>query len=102
MKARWIALFVVALVAEAIAVRLGWIDDPIPKLAGAAAWTTSRAAGVIAFVALTLDMVFGLSVSTGVFDRIVPRAASVDVHRWLASVSLTLVAIHALALLCDG
>lgn len=100
-KARWIGLFVVALVAEAIAARLGWIDDPMPTLAGTAAWTTSRAAGVVAFVALTLDMVFGLFVSTGVFDRIVPRAASVDVHRWLSGVALSLVAIHALALLGD-
>lgn len=100
-RTRWIGLVVVALVAEALAVRLGLITDPIPKLAGTAAWTTSRAAGVTAFGALTLDVVFGLFVSTGLLDRWVPRGASVDVHRWLSSVSLTLVAVHALALLGD-
>lgn len=100
--ARWIGALVIALVIEAIVVRLGWIDDPIPKLAGSELWTTSRAAGVIAFVALTLDMVFGLFVSTGAFDRWVPRASSVDVHRWLSGVSLTLVSVHALALLGDA
>jgi predicted ferric reductase len=41
-------------------------------------------------------------VSTGAIDRWIPRGASVDVHRWLSSVSLTLVAVHALALLGDG
>jgi sulfoxide reductase heme-binding subunit YedZ len=100
-RTRWIGLAVVALVVEAIAVRLGVIADPIPKLAGTAAWITSRAAGVTAFGALTLDVVFGLFVSTGAIDRWVPRGASVDVHKWLSSVALSLVAVHALALLVD-
>ena len=64
-RARWIGLAIVALVVEATLVRLGVVTDPIPKLAGSAAWTTSRAAGVTAFAALTLDVVFGLFVSTG-------------------------------------
>src|SRR5262249_51235342 len=68
-KARWICLVVAALVVEAIAVRLGVIADPIPKLAGTEMWTTSRAAGVTAFGALTLDVLFGLFVSTGAIDR---------------------------------
>ena len=101
-RSRWLALVVVALVAEAIAVRCGLVADPIPKLAGTAAWTTSRAAGVTAFAALTLDVVFGMFVSTGVVDRWVPRGASVDVHRWLSSVSLAFVVVHVLALLGDA
>ena len=101
-RTRWIVVAVAALVAEAIAVRLGMIADPIPKLAGTGAWTMSRAAGVTAFGALALDVVFGLFVSTGILDRIVPRGASVDVHRWLSSVSLSLVAVHALALFGDS
>jgi methionine sulfoxide reductase heme-binding subunit len=102
MKTKLILFAILALVAEAIAVRLGWFADPIPKLAGTAAWTTSRAAGVTAFGALTLDVVFGLFVSTGAIDRWVPRGASVDVHRWLSSVALTFVGVHALALLGDA
>ena len=101
-KTRWIALLIIALAVEAFAVRLGWFDDSIPKLVGTAAWTTSRAAGVTAFAALTLDVIFGLFVSTGILDRWVPRGASVDVHKWLSSVSLGLVAIHSLALLGDA
>jgi len=101
-RTRWIGLVVAVLVADAIAVRFGLIADPIPKLAGTAAWTTSRAAGVTAFAALTLDVVFGLFVSTGAIDRWVPRGASVDVHKWLSSVSLAFVALHSLALLGDA
>jgi predicted ferric reductase len=101
-RTRWIGLVVIALAAEAIAVRLGLLADPIPNLAGTAAWTTSRAAGVTAFGALTLDVVFGLFASTGAIDRWVPRGASVDVHRWLSSVSLALVAVHSVALLGDA
>jgi sulfoxide reductase heme-binding subunit YedZ len=100
-RTRWIGLAVVALVVEATLVRFGVVTDPIPKLAGTAAWTTSRAAGVTAFAALTLDVVFGLFVSTGLIDRWVPRGASVDVHKWLSSVALTLVGVHSLALLVD-
>ena len=99
---RWLlSACVAACVLEAVAVRLGWIADPVPRLSGPEAWTTSRAAGVIAFAALTLDMIFGLSISTGVLDRWIPRGASVDVHRWLSSVSLSLIAVHALVLMAD-
>ncbi len=101
-RARWIAVGVLALVAEALAVRFHIIADPLPKLAGNEAWITSRAAGVTAFAALALDVVFGLFCSTGLLDRWVPRGASIDVHRWLSGVALSLVAVHAGALLADG
>lgn len=101
-RARWITLAVVVLAADALAVRLGWLDHALPRLAGPQAWTCSRAAGVTAFVALTLDVVFGLFVSTGVLDRWVPRGASVDVHRWLSGVALALIGVHAVALLADA
>ena len=100
MKRRLLFLIIALFVAEAVAVRLGWMPD-LPRLSGPEAWTTSRAAGVIAFAALTLDMVFGLSISTGILDRWIPRGASVDVHRWLSSVSLSLIAVHALVLMAD-
>lgn len=101
-RTRWIIVSVVSLcVVEALAVRLGWVSDPMPRLSGPWAWTTSRAAGVIAFAALTFDVIFGLTLSTGVLDRVVPRGASVDVHRWLSSVSLSLIAVHALVLVAD-
>jgi len=89
------------LVLDAIAVRAGIAAGAIPKLAAPSLWITSRAAGVTAFLALTLDVAFGLFVSTGVADRVIARARSVDVHRWLSTVALAMTAVHALALLGD-
>lgn len=89
------------LVLDAIAVRAGIATGAIPKLAGTSLWVTSRAAGVTAFLALTLDVVFGLFVSTGAADRWIPRARSVDVHRWLSTVGLAMTGVHAFALLGD-
>jgi sulfoxide reductase heme-binding subunit YedZ len=90
------------LLLDAVAVRLGLAPGVMPTLAGTSLWITSRAAGVTAFLALTLDMVFGLLVSTGAGDRIIPRARSVEVHRWLSMAALAWTALHALALLGDG
>jgi len=92
---------VLLLVLDAVAARLGLAAGAIPKLPGTALWATSRAAGVTAFLALTLDVVFGLFVSTGAADRLVPRARSVDIHRWLSTVALTLTGVHAIALIGD-
>lgn len=92
---------VLLIVLDAVAVRLGLAAGAIPKLAGTSLWVTSRAAGVTAFLALTLDVIFGLLVSTGAADRLVPRARSVDVHRWLSSVALALTGVHAIALIGD-
>jgi methionine sulfoxide reductase heme-binding subunit len=64
-------------------------------------WIASRAAGATAFLALALDVIFGLAVSTGGLDRLVPRGRSVAVHRWLSAVALVLTGAHALALLGD-
>jgi predicted ferric reductase len=89
------------LVVDAIAARAGLTSGLIPTLAGTAAWTTSRAAGVTAFAALTADVLFGLAVSTGVIDRWLARGRVVEVHRWLASVALALTGAHALALVLD-
>lgn len=87
------------LVVDAIAMRIGMGTGAIPTLAGPSLWITSRAAGTTAFLALTLDMVFGLFISTGAADRWIPRARTVEIHRWLSTVSLSLTAVHALALL---
>jgi predicted ferric reductase len=97
---RAVAIVVALLAAHAVAARLGFVL-PLPAIPGTAMWAASRAAGVTAFVALTLDVVFGLFVSTGVFDRWLPRGASVDVHRWLSSVALAFTGVHLLALLVD-
>ena len=67
-------------VADAMAERAGWVAGAIPRSDGPWWWVTSRAAGVAAFVALTLDVVFGLFLSTSAADGWVARARSVEAH----------------------
>lgn len=94
--------FALLAVADALAARAGWTASVLPRSDGPWPWLASRAAGVTAFVAITLDVTFGLFVSTGAADRWIARARSVDVHRWLSSTALGLIAAHALLLLGDG
>ncbi len=93
---------VLLLVLDALAVRSGLASGVVPRPPGTALWVTSRAAGITAFLALTLDVVFGLFVSTGAADKLIQRAKSVDIHRWLSSVALGMTGLHAVALLGDG
>jgi predicted ferric reductase len=92
---------IMLLVVDAVAVRIGVAAGVVPHLAGTALWMTSRAAGATAFLALTLDVVFGLLVSTRAADRLIRRGQGIEIHRWLSTVALTLTALHALALLGD-
>lgn len=64
-------------------------------------WLVSRAAGITAYVALTLATAWGLLLSTALADTLVARGRSVEVHRWLSSAVLALSAAHVLVLLGD-
>ncbi len=100
---RGMAAAVIALVLlDALGARLGVVAGMIPRATGPWLWIASRAAGVAAFVALTLDVAFGLLVSTGKGDGWVGRARAVDVHGWLSTATLVFLAGHALALTGDG
>jgi predicted ferric reductase len=90
----------VLILADAIAARAGVVAG-FARSDGPWFWIASRAAGVTAFVALTLDVTFGLFLSTGLADAWIPRARSVELHRWLSASALALAALHALALAGD-
>lgn len=85
----------------AIAARLHLTAASAPTLPGQAPWITARATGLTALGALTLDMVFVLSMTNGIGDRVLRRARAIEIHRWLSSVALTLTGLHALALTWD-
>lgn len=89
-------------IADALGTRAGLVGGALPRDAGTAAWTSSRAAGVAAYLALSLDVIFGLFISTGRADRWISRARTVEVHRWLSGATLALVGAHGLLLLGDG
>ena len=85
----------------AIASRAGWVAIEVPRPTGTGPWFISRATGFAAFIALTLDVIVGLLVSTRAGDRWPGRANAIDLHGWLAPVTLALVLGHALVLLGD-
>ncbi len=85
----------------ATAARLGLTASPLPTISGTSPWTTARASGLTALLALALGMVFGLLVATGAADRLIRRGRAIEIHRWLSSVSLVLIAIHIVVLTTD-
>jgi predicted ferric reductase len=88
--------------AAAILHRAGLAPDALPRAAGPAPWLLSRATGVTALVALSLDAALGLALSTGALGPRLTRGHAVELHRWLSPITLALVAGHALVLLADG
>lgn len=90
-----------ALLVAAIAARVGRpiASPPLPE--GSGAWLAARAGGLTAYLALSLEIVFGLFLSTGVADRWIARGRAVELHQWLSLATLGLVAGHAGVLLLD-
>lgn len=95
-----IGLVVLALVG-AIMSRAGWGAISVPRPAGTGAWLLARASGYAAFVALALDVIAGLLVSTRAGDRWMARGQLIDLHGWLSPLALALLVGHVLALLAD-
>jgi len=86
----------------AIASRAGWATISIPRPEGTGPWLLSRATGVTAFIALSLDVILGLLMSTRTGVRWVTRAHAIELHRWLSPVALSLIFGHAIVLLADN
>lgn len=76
------------------------MDDVIMR-AGPLLWFASRAFGIVAYTALTLEVLLGLGSSTGYFDRVLGRARVTELHRWLSAIVLATMAMHAIVLLGD-
>ena len=61
---------------------------------GSASWYAERLAGLLAYLALTGSVVFGLLLSTRILDAIAHRPISFTLHQDLAAFGLGLAAIH--------
>lgn len=64
-------------------------------------WYTSRAAGVVAWVLLSCSIIAGMSMATR-DARVLPAGWSLDLHRFLSSLSLVFLTIHMVALVPDN
>jgi DMSO/TMAO reductase YedYZ heme-binding membrane subunit len=100
---RGVVVGVIALaLAGAVAARLDLLALSVPRAGGTAPWLLSRVSGVTAFVALALDVIIGLFVSTRLANRVLAKGVGADLHRWLSPIALALVLGHAALLLADG
>lgn len=65
-------------------------------------WYVARSGGIIAWVLVTLSVLWGLALSTKVLGKRGAPAWLLDIHRWFAALSLVFTAIHMLALVADS
>jgi predicted ferric reductase len=93
---------VVLAIVGALAARLELATIDMPRSASAAPWLLTRAAGITGFVALALDVIVGLLVSTRTSGALFAKGAAVELHRWLSPLALGLVLGHVVLLLADG
>ncbi len=89
------------LVGTTLAVRLGIATVSFDRPDTHLFWYVGRAAGISAYLALALSVVWGLFLSTGLADAWIARARSVEVHKWISAVGLGLVAAHGVVLTGD-
>jgi predicted ferric reductase len=69
---------------------------------GPYAWYVSRAAGLLAFMALSLSVVLGLLISSRRGPAFLPKVAMFELHQFLAVLGLGLVGLHSAALMFDA
>ncbi len=65
-------------------------------------WYITRASALIAWVLMTLSVVWGILLSTRVMRRIDNPAWLQDLHRYLGGMTLIMVALHMVSLMLDG
>jgi sulfoxide reductase heme-binding subunit YedZ len=69
---------------------------------GTPLWYTTRATGLVAMVALTISMAFGLLSSAGYQRPGLPRFVTLGLHRNASLLALAFTAIHVVTTIADG
>jgi sulfoxide reductase heme-binding subunit YedZ len=65
------------------------------------AWYGSRLLGFLAYGALTLSVVYGLLLSSGILDAVAHRGISLTLHQELSALAIGLTALHGALLALD-
>lgn len=65
-------------------------------------WYITRASGIIAYLLLWLSTVWGLAVSSKMFDRLIPRAFTYDAHEYLSLLAIVFTVVHVVVLMFDS
>jgi predicted ferric reductase len=64
-------------------------------------WYVTRAAGLVAYLLLWLSTVWGLAVTSKIFDPFLTRDYTYDFHQYLSLFSLGFTALHVIVLMLD-
>jgi methionine sulfoxide reductase heme-binding subunit len=71
-------------------------------MSGEGWWYLARASGIVAWLILTLTVLWGIASSADLFGRRRRVAWLVDLHRWLGALTVAFVALHLGALVADS
>lgn len=66
-----------------------------------ALWYATRAAGILAYLLLWLSTAWGLAVSSKIFDPLLERFFTYDMHQFISLLALGFIALHVIVLLAD-
>ena len=75
----------------------GWLSVEYERLP----WYTTRVTALLAYLALSGSVVYGLLLSTKILDRVTHRAVSYTLHGDLAGIGVALALVHAAVLALD-
>jgi predicted ferric reductase len=75
----------------------GWLAHEYDRLP----WYTTRITALLAYLALSGSVIYGLLLSTKVLDRVSHRAISYTLHQDLAGIGVALALVHAAVLMID-
>ena len=64
-------------------------------------WYVTRAAGIIAYLLLWFSMVWGLGVSSKIFDKMLERPFTYDFHEYISLLAIGFTLLHILVLALD-
>ena len=92
-----LGILALGLAADAVATVAEWLTNERERLP----WYVTRISAILAYLALTASVVYGLLLSTGLTDRIAHRAISLTLHRDLGGIGLALAIVHIGVLMLD-
>ncbi len=65
-------------------------------------WYVTRSAGFASYVLLWLSTALGLAIPSKLFDRLMPRAITFDLHQFISLLAIGFIALHIGVLLVDS
>jgi predicted ferric reductase len=77
------------------------LDRTLPLTSAKAYWFVSRSSGVLAYLLLTLSVMWGLVQSGAILRPTIPPALALGLHNFLSWAGLVMATLHALVLLGD-